>query len=245
MPNLTPPLLNLSTTAVFCDFDGTLVPIAPTPDAVKVNAELKTILQRLHQRCGGALAIISGRSLDEINRLLNIPMLSAAGCHGLEWQQQGQRQPARGATATELPAALIQHIMDFALEHKLLVENKQHTIAIHFRNNPDKEPILDVFLKQALCNSPNLSVLHGKAIREIKPGHDHKGTAIAHFIENDLFRGRTPVFIGDDVTDEDGFLWVNNHNGVSIKVGPGPSAAQFRLADSAAVGRYLSQLLVE
>ncbi len=234
-----PPLHEL---AIFCDFDGTLVPIASTPDAIQVPAELDSIIGRLHHHLDGAFALITGRSLTDLSRYLDIVNLAAAGCHGAEWQMPPDYLRREHEWVAALIAPVTRATAPFTELHRLIVEDKRYSLAIHFRNAPHLETELDAYLDRNIPLNDRLKIIRGKCVREIKPVGVDKGTAITQLMSSAPFRHRRPLFIGDDTTDEDGFLWVNRNNGISIKVGPGETAALHRLPDCAEVVRLLQEL---
>lgn len=238
---MTIPLVSTQKLALFIDFDGTLAPIAPTPDAVQIPAEVVPVIHQLHGNTQGAIALITGRSLASINALLNLKGIAVAGSHGAEWQLQDQRHCI--TEPTEAFGPIRPALEKFAQSHNLLLEDKGFALAVHFRQAPDLEETLDEFLKSTVPEDSPLTVLHGKAIREVKPRSVGKGLAIARFMQTPPFAHRTPYYLGDDVTDEAGFEWINQAGGISIKVGPGPTCAQHRLADPDAVLLFLNKLL--
>ncbi len=225
--------------ALFLDVDGTLLEIAHHPDAVAVTAELVSLLERLDRQLQGALALISGRSLEGLDRLFAPLKLCAAGVHGLE--RRGAGGVLHRPEACAQLSALRGPLADFAAARQgLLVEDKQQSLALHYRAAPAHADEAEAFLREFLRDHPGLRLLHGKMVFEIRPGGTDKGTAIADFMSEVPFKDRTPVFIGDDVTDEDGFATVNRLGGLSIRVGDGSdSAARFQLADEAAVFAWL------
>lgn len=235
------PTLDLDTTALFCDFDGTLIDLADTPDSISVPPDLPSLLRELTSATGGALALVTGRALANLHGHLPLAGHSAAGAHGAEWQLAGQPQP--GVTGVEALAELRPSLLHYAERHGLLIEDKGAAIALHTRGRPEMEPILDQFLEQTLAGREGLALVHGKCIRELRPLNCHKGAAIDRFLELAPFTGRTPWYLGDDTTDEDGFEVINRRGGVSIKVGAGPSVARYRLPAPAAVRDFLWQAL--
>ncbi len=215
--------------AVFCDFDGTLVPIAHSPDAVQLPPGMHPLLQSVQNRLDGAFALVTGRSLENLASFINIASFAAAGCHGAEWQSPPGFVIEQETGLAELIAPAYDAVMTFATRHGLLVEDKRFSLAVHFRDAPHLEAELDRFLLNHVDFTTGLKLVHGKCVREIKPHHIDKGTAIARFMHLPLFSGRVPLFVGDDATDEDGFGWVNQQRGISIKVGEGPTIAPYRL----------------
>lgn len=225
--------------ALFCDFDGTLVPIAASPDAVQLPTGLQELLQAVNNRLNTAFALITGRSLENLAGLIDTGAFAAAGCHGAEWQSPPDYSHEQETGLMEIIAPACDAVVSFAAKHGLLVENKRFSLAVHFRNAPHIEPELDRFLQENIDFSAGLKLVRGKCIREIKPGHIDKGIAIERFMRMPAFAGRVPLFVGDDATDEDGFRWVNRHGGISIKIGDGATIAQHRLPDCDDVVRLL------
>jgi len=227
--------------ALFLDVDGCLLDIAERPDAVAVEPTLPPVLDRLRERLGGALALVSGRPLAELDRLFAPLHLPAAGQHGLERRDAaGRRLPTvalpEGFAEVEGRLAL------FTERHPgLLLERKSHGLALHYRGNPARgEEAIRLARSLASRTRPPLVAVEGKAVIELRaPGAD-KGRAIEAFLAEPPFRGRLPAFAGDDVTDEDGFAAVNRLGGHSILVGARASAARWSLPDAAALRRWLA-----
>ncbi|MDF2095894.1 trehalose-phosphatase [Aquibaculum arenosum] len=228
--------------ALFLDVDGCLLDIAERPDEVAVEAGLTETLACLRTRLGGALALVSGRPLAQLDALFAPLHLAAAGQHGLE------RRDARGhllptATLPDGFAAVEARLALFAERHPgMLLERKSHGLALHYRGAPACETEARR-LAEALAGTcePPLAAVPGKAVIELRvPGSD-KGQAIAAFLDEPPFRGRIPAFAGDDVTDEDGFRRVNALQGHTILVGRRASAARWALPDPPALRRWLSE----
>lgn len=222
----TPPRLPTDA-ALFLDFDGTLVALAETPEAVHVPPALIPLLGDLHDLLGGALAVVSGRQIDVIDRFLAPLRLPAAGEHGVQRRDaDGQMQEQR--------APDLKKVLDVANElarvHEgLLVERKHAAIALHYRLAPQLEAVCRDAMARVIDGQPQLELMHGKFVFEVKPAGINKGIAIDAFMHEAPFAGRVPVFAGDDTTDENGFSVVQPLGGVAIKVGPGPSQALHRL----------------
>ena len=239
-----PPLANFAPgeLAIFLDLDGTLVPIAERPSAITIDDHLRDVLGMLHQRSGGALALISGRSIDDLDRQLKPLMLPTAGQHGLERRSASGIRTAMGSKESLNPAkqaiqTLLQHHTD------LLVEDKGLSLAVHYRNRPVLASWLHRSLRARVTDhSPDLTLQRGKRVIEIKLAGADKGKAIAAFLDESPFRERRAVFIGDDHTDEHGFAVVNAAHGLSVKVGGGATAASYRLPDVAAVIALLTAI---
>ncbi|UTF61587.1 trehalose-phosphatase [Gilvimarinus sp. DA14] len=225
--------------AFFLDFDGTLVDFAEDPEAVLVPEALSNVLSDISLLSDGALALVSGRSIQSLSSLVKLP-LSMAGSHGAEWCVAGgevQHMSLQTPEFVEAKAALL----GFAEKYALIAEDKGHAIAIHYRVKPELKDRLDHFIDQelALSHSAEMRVIRGNCVREIQPCGVDKGFAIARFMSMPAFKGRAPIYIGDDTTDEDGFAWVNAHGGVSLKVGGGDSCAVGRLSDTGEVLAFL------
>jgi trehalose 6-phosphate phosphatase len=224
--------------ALFLDFDGTLVDIAPQPESVMVPSALIGTLRSLHEYLGGGLALISGRPIAQIDAFLDPLRVPVAGVHGTE------RRAADG-TVTLLSTHPLGNVeaaaMRLAAEHpQLLVESKRGSIALHYRQAPALEALCLKVMQEAVEESPGLTLLRGKMVAEAKLGGASKGHAIEAFMHEPPFAGRTPVFIGDDFTDEVGFATVQRLGGMGVKVGEGASVAWQRLESPAAL-RYQLQ----
>lgn len=238
------PLLRAADCAWFFDVDGTLVEIADTPDEVRIETALFILLKEVSEGCGGAIALISGRTLAEIDRLFAPLHLPAAGQHGME------RRSASGAVhhlahAPGSIARIAEYVGNWAASKPgILVEQKGYTLAVHFRQAPHLREEANALLQKVVDESAGeYSLLAGKMVVEIKPNGKDKGTAVLEFMDEAPFRGRIPVFIGDDVTDEHAFSVVDHLGGVTVKVGPGKSSARWRLADVAAVRAWVRSCL--
>ena len=226
--------------AFFLDIDGTLLEIAETPEAVRTDAADYRLLERLHAAAGGAVALVSGRTLAMIDELFAPLRLPAAGQHGYERRDgAGRRRRHRFDAARLRPVAAV--LRDFASRHPGVVfEDKGASVALHYRLAP---ALRDIAHAQALAAAALLpgevEVQPGKMVWEVKPAGAHKGLAIEEFMRELPFRGRLPVYLGDDLTDEDAFRAVNRLGGQSIKVGAGETAARYRLPDPAAARAWL------
>jgi trehalose 6-phosphate phosphatase len=233
----TPPRLTPDA-ALFLDFDGTLVGIAETPEAIEVPQGLVALLTDLHDWLGGALAVVSGRQIDVLDRFLAPLRLPSAGEHGV------QRRDATGEMREQTPPDL-EAVLDAAnhlagAHPDLLVERKHAAVALHYRRAPELEALCRNVLLGVIAKDPALELLHGKSVFEVKPAGINKGIAIDAFLREPPFAGRLPVFAGDDTTDESGFAVVQPLRGVAIKVGAGPSLAQHRLESPRAVFEWLA-----
>ena len=235
----SPPQLDHSEKrAVFLDFDGTLVEIAPRPDAVEVARGLPELLYKLARLLEGRLAIVSGRSLADLDRHLGPLPVAMAGSHGGEMRDAGRA--AVQSLAAPLPLPVAEAVRAVAADHGgLLVEAKPSSIAIHYRDRPRAEA--DVQARTgAIAATHGLATKHGKMVSElVMPGAD-KGSAINRFMMLAPFSGTRPIFVGDDVTDEDAFRAVLQYDGGGILVGPErETAALWRIGSVAHVHAWL------
>lgn len=230
-----PPITD--STALFLDFDGTLAEIAPRPDAVQLAPGLIGMLAQLHRALAGALAIVSGRRLDDLDRLLQPLHLPAAGEHGAcrrlgDGRLCGVEPPDLTAVRAAVHALAARHA-------GLLVEDKTAAISLHYRLAPELETLCQQTLTALVADHPALDLMHGKCVLEIKPAGTSKGHAIEAFMREPPFLGRLPLFAGDDVTDEAGFAAVQRLGGAGLKVGAGPSLARHRCATPQALQAWL------
>jgi trehalose 6-phosphate phosphatase len=224
----------------FLDLDGTLVDLAETPGGALAPADLSTLLARLHAENQGAVALVSGRPIAELDAMLGGLLLPAAGLHGLERRTvDGRRMgPPPGSLHPE-PAwdALTEQV---ARHPGLLAERKGVAFAIHYRRAPQLAGYAHRLARAARERlGTAYEIQGGKRVVELRPVGADKGDAVRAFLAEPAFRDRTPVFIGDDRTDEAGFAAVDERGGISIKVGPGPSRARWRLVDARAVRDWL------
>lgn len=228
--------------AYFLDVDGTLIELALTPDGVRIDQQMLDLIVRVHRQCDGALALISGRALADLDARLGLLHVPMSGQHGLEWRDTAgvtQRHADIGDVR-----AIEKHLDILRRRYRhLIVEDKGMTIALHYRMAPRLGGYLHRWVRNLVnIAGKNLQVQPGKRVIEIKPkGHD-KGSAIKVFMANTPFSGRVPVFIGDDQTDEHGFEVVNQMNGISIKVGQGRTHARYRLQNVSAVLDWLGKM---
>jgi trehalose 6-phosphate phosphatase len=225
--------------AWFLDVDGTLLEIEADPELVTADARLLGLLDRLSRNFGGAVALISGRSLAQLDRIFGEQQLAAAASHGLEQRWPDGTVLHRARAAPQDSARLVKQ---FAERHAgLVVEQKPFSIGVHYRARPELEgAVLDAMEKinEELDNGTRL--LRGKMVVELLPSMADKGGAIRSFMQARPFEGRLPVFIGDDVTDESGFAVINEIGGMSIRVGDAThSSAKWQLRNVAALRAWL------
>jgi len=229
--------------ALFLDVDGTLLEIAALPDGVRVPAALRNTLQLAAQRESGALALISGRSIQTLDRLFAPGMFPAAGLHGFERRDyQGRLSSAAVDTSLLTPVRLA--LQEWAQRHRgLLLEDKGVALALHYRNAPELEgPAHEIMHQAAAALGPRYRLWPGKCALELAPAQCSVRDAIEAFMREPPFAGRTPVFVSDDSTDEDAFAVVNELSGHSIRVGPHErTVARYRFASVAGVVAWLRE----
>lgn len=224
---------------LFLDVDGTLLELTDSPFDTCADAELKALLSEVAERLGGALALVSGRSIEYLDALFAPLRLPAAGLHGVE---------RRKATGTMHGASFVDSQLDPAravfkalieTHPGTLFEDKGRTVAVHFRMAPQFEPVVrEAMVAAAARLSSNYHIQEGSMMFELKPRGFTKGSAIGAFMREPPFSGRKPVFVGDDLTDLDGFKAVEDQGGISIAVGD-RVPAQYRLENVAAVRSWL------
>ncbi|MES2361190.1 MAG: trehalose-phosphatase [Pseudomonadota bacterium] len=230
-------------TALFLDFDGTLAEIASQPELVQVPADLADTLRHLAGRLGGALAIVSGRRLADIDGFLAPLLLPVAAEHGAV-QRLSNERTVHHATPDLHDIARV--ALALAAQHAgLHVEIKSAAIALHYRHAPELESLCLEAMAEAVKRTPGVDLMQGKCVVEIKPAGVSKGTAIQAFMAEAPFAGRVPVFAGDDTTDEAGFAAVQSMGGQGIKVGAGDSLAEYRCASPAMVRQWLQSAFEE
>lgn len=227
--------------AFFLDIDGTLLEIEGHPDDVHIGRAELELVSSLHRATGGALALVSGRPLAGVDELFHPLKLPIAGQHGAERRDsRGKRHRHRFAVEALQRAAT--PVRQFAARNEGLVfEDKGASVALHYRLAPKFAAAAEAVVREAAKAAGGaVEVQVGKMVFELKPAGCDKGTAIEEFMRDAPFAGRTPIFLGDDVTDEYGFRVVNRLAGDSIKIGAGPTAARWRLQDPAAAKAWLA-----
>lgn len=236
---LSLPAIAPHSTAIFLDFDGTLADLAPQPELVRVADDLVALLRLLFGHFGGALAIVSGRRLSDLDQFLRPLELPSAAEHG------AQRRLANGEVISIAPPNLhyaINAAVALAAQHAgLRVEIKRAAVALHYRHAPELQSLCLQVMTQAVAASSGVELLSGKYVFEIKPAGVSKGTAIEAFMRDAPFAGRVALFAGDDVTDEAGFAAVQALGGAGIKVGDGETLAQYRCESPSALRQWLHE----
>jgi trehalose 6-phosphate phosphatase len=225
--------------AWFFDIDGTLVELAPTPSSIVINEDLPELIARLTELSGGAVSLITGRAISNVDELLPLPQVSVAGQHGAEVRMPaGSHQTAEVAIDFD---AIAREVAALTAKHPgLIAEYKGSSVALHYRRAPKLAGYATRFMRALQSRyGPGLELQKGKKVVELRPDDVDKGRAIAAMMEIKPFTGRIPVFIGDDVTDEAGFQTVNELGGYSVKVGSGKTVARYRLANVREVKAWL------
>jgi trehalose 6-phosphate phosphatase len=218
--------------AVLTDFDGTLVDIAETPDAIEVPATLPELLAHAAEDLDSAFAVISGRPIADIDRFLGPLKLAVAGSHGIQRRRaDGSMEPIDEAliAGSRRIAERLQALV--AANPPLLLETKDGAVALHYRRAPELGDACGQAMTEAVADEQAFTLVPGKMVIEARPKGISKGTALRAFMREPPFAGRTPVFIGDDTTDEDAFVAAQELGGVGIKLGAGETAARMRVAD--------------
>ncbi|HTY98329.1 MAG TPA: trehalose-phosphatase [Rhodocyclaceae bacterium] len=242
---LGPPLLagGAGAHAFFLDVDGTLLEMAPTPDQVRVDGEVLLIVDALGAAAGGALALVSGRSLADVDRLFAPRRLPAAGQHGAERRDSLGGGHSYGGGPAQLAALRTCVGAWAAAVEGLLVEDKGLTLAVHYRQAPHLECEVHRRFEECLGRVGGAFRLQpGRLVLEARPANWDKGVAVREFMSEEPFAGRIPVFVGDDATDEDGFAAARQLGGHAVKVGRGASLAPWRLEDVQAVRSWLAAI---
>ncbi|MGB0576686.1 MAG: trehalose-phosphatase [Alphaproteobacteria bacterium] len=235
----TPPQDIPLSTALFLDVDGTLLEIAERPEAVKLAPSLTKVLTTLNDHYRGALAFISGRTINNIDEIFSPLRLPVAGQHGLERRNAfGDRKTSDIGNALH---GLHEPLRAFANKNRgILIEDKGAALALHFRLAPELHEKAQNLVQRLTSDNEALHYYAGKMVFEIKPRDVDKGNAIAAFMNEQPFLNKTPIFLGDDVTDEDGFRFVNQKGGMSILVGDEKETeARYRLSDVNSVHQWL------
>jgi len=226
--------------ALFFDFDGTLVDLAPHPGAVQVHHEVPPLLARLAAALGGAVAVVSGRPLAELDHYLQPLILCAAGVHGAERRGADGHLRRFGFVDLKDATGVIQALC--LRRPGLHMELKPGAVALHYRQAPELEDECLATMSEALRHADGMALLRGKMVVELKPRRAGKGLAVRSFMDERPFLTRRPWFFGDDVTDEAGFEAAQALGGVAVKIGDGETQATHRLADPAALRQWMERL---
>jgi trehalose 6-phosphate phosphatase len=237
--------LRLDQSAILLDIDGTLLDLAPTPREVWVPPNLSTTLNRLLARTSGALALVSGRSLNDIDLIFAPEQFPAVGGHGAEMRISSESE----AVATHAPP------MDKELKRRLaaiaklspgiLLEDKGYSLALHYRLAPHAEKAIYAAVSLIRADLPNapIEVLPGKCVCEIKHSGFNKATGVVELMTHEPFKGRRPIFIGDDVTDEAVFGIMPDLGGLAFSVGRRAKGVADHFDEPRDVRNWLAHLL--
>jgi len=243
MPVLPPRNLSPAETAFFLDVDGTLAEIVPDPQNARVAPHMLGILDQLRVVSGGALALVSGRSIDQIDQILSPLRLPAVGVHGLE-RRLADGRVMRADYSESSYDALVASVTDFAQRHAgLQAEPKPGAVALHYRKRPDLAETCLTFMQEQAIADRQMALIKGTMVFELILGRQTKGVAVENLMQVPPYAGRQPFFAGDDVTDEAAFDYVNQQGGISVKIGQGATCARYHLHNPEALGRYLKTLL--
>jgi trehalose 6-phosphate phosphatase len=230
-----------ATSAYFFDVDGTLLELRRRPEEVVADEHLRGLLMRLQRAASGAVALVSGRSVADLDRIFDPLTLPTAGLHGADIRfPDGTRQVPRSDLMDEVRPS----VAAFAESHAgIWLEDKGATLAIHFRERPELAGEVLTFLSP-FQQGRDLAVQEGKMVVELKSAAFDKGTAIKTLMTRAPFKGRRPVFIGDDLTDEHGFAEVQRAGGVAIRIGVPdvPTKARLHMPDPAHLRECLREL---
>ena len=237
-----PPRVDAATHGFFLDLDGTLAPIVENPQDVCLPERTRDLLTRLVAATEGAVAVVSGRAMMDVDRILGALHLPVSGSHGLElrlgYGADGQHQHATG-----VPNTVIDRAEEFAVLHGVMAERKPGAIALHYRKTPEQAEACRAFVDTLTAEDASLRALHGKMVSEVALKGIDKGGALEKITQTPGFAGRTPIMVGDDVTDEDGFRAAQARGGFGIKVGAGETVAVHRLDDVEAFADWLEEIL--
>lgn len=240
----TPPLPRTDDRwALFLDVDGCLLDFADDPAAVFVPPPLRSLLGTLHAALDGALALVSGRGIADLEHLFHSPPWALAGLHGYELRHADgrYRELAVDASAQEHMRTAVQALA--ARLDGVQLEDKHHAMALHCRRSPDRLPMLRAAAETLAADLPGYELQPGNMVVEFKPAGMDKGRVVGELLQGPPFVGRTPVYLGDDLTDEHAFAVVNRAGGLSVRVGGRePSDARFTLPSPAAVHAWLDRV---
>jgi trehalose 6-phosphate phosphatase len=230
--------------ALFLDVDGTLLDFAERPDAVHVDDALSSLLAELYATLDGAMALVSGRSLIDLDSLFGAPPWAMAGLHGLQLRHADGELRETRVSASRRTLAL--HVAESLARRfpGVLLENKDLAVALHCRAAPAQFEALRAVLAEHISDLHGYELQAGNLVLELKPVGMDKGKAVGELLERVPFAGRLPIYLGDDLTDEYGFAATNLENGISVRVGTRtPSLAQYSLPQPAAARAWLFHVL--
>lgn len=236
--------IDLRHAALFFDVDGTLLELAPTPDAVRVELEVVNLLRTVSILSEGAVALVSGRPISTLDNLFWPLAMPCADLHGFERRDARgtyQRHPLPPGNVLCLARSLM---VEFVARHPgLLLEDKWYALAMHYRQMPRLQSEVEHAMAEiARSVAPALRIQHGRMVVEVRPAGADKGSAVAQFLQESPFSGRCPLYFGDDLTDEDAFAKVNECGGISIAVNVAShTAASWRFESCSHVHLWLRE----
>jgi trehalose 6-phosphate phosphatase len=233
---------SLDNWALFLDFDGTLVEIAQRPDGIVVDPGLPGLLTRLSEMLDGAFAVVSGRPIAFLDERLAPFAGDMAGLHGTERRVGGVLHPCRPEEHPDLREAVARMHEIFDARPGVIIEDKGCSVALHWRLAPGEEAAARAFVAETGERLGSAyRIQYGKAVAELLPAASGKGVVIEHFLQQPPYRGRRPLFVGDDLTDETGFSTVNQLGGAAIRIGDGETVAAHRLPSPEALRECLAR----
>ena len=240
--------LDLDCIALFLDVDGTLLEFAPSPQTAVVPEGLVLSLARAKSALGGALALVSGRPVSDLDRLFQPLRTRASGVHGAEIRFDPMAPAVFAARAVALPGRMWRRLNAMLTDFPgAVAENKRFSFAVHYRAAPNLAARLRDALSRFVCDEAprDVELIEGRLVYELKARGFDKGMAVQRFMARPPFAGRTPIFVGDDATDEDGFAAVADLRGFAYSVGRLSPAATDAFADPTTVSQWLDGLVTE
>lgn len=237
---MRPPLPAADVNCLFLDLDGTLTDATSFEERDSRLEGLNDLLIELRRRFGGAVAVVSGRTILELDRILAPVHVAAIGLHGFERRYDHIAEIDRLVTDPSIDTLRGRIVASGILHEGIWLEDKGATVAVHFHNAQEREGAVLAVLENAVIDLADIHLVRGRMTIEGKSGAINKGTAVGGFLETPLFAGRVPVYVGDDRSDEDGIRYVQSRGGFGVKVGGGDSDALYRLADVDAVHAWLA-----
>lgn len=242
MPVPSPDALDLSSAALLLDVDGTLLDFAATPADVDVPETLRTILRDLIQRSSGAVALVSGRTIETLDLLFAPLVAPAIGGHGAEMRISSETAVLKRSVVLSKSLRHNLHLLA-QIDPQVLVEDKLHSIALHYRLAPGRESFLKKEVSELVRDADeDAEFLLGKSVIDVKPKIFSKGTAVRELMTCEPFAGRTPIFIGDDTTDESAFAVMPDLKGFAYSVGRRMRGAQGTFASPQDVRSWLATI---
>jgi trehalose 6-phosphate phosphatase len=235
---------NLQECAILLDVDGTILDLAPTPREVWVPHSLRHTIAQLSERTGGALALVSGRSLSDLDLLFAPLQLPAVGDHGAEFRPVAGGQAETGRKIPFDPALKRQFATIAEIGPGILVEDKRYSIALHYRLAPESEDAVRREVARICAGNPAaaIEILPGKSVLEVKQVGFNKGTGVRELMTRPPFADRHPIFIGDDVTDESVFKIIPEFDGLAFSVGRQVSGVDGHFEKPEAVRGWLARI---